>query len=276
MANISTPQSLYNFSTYQSEYHERLKRLGPPYMMVASIIEPFLRDIIDKGAFYLRMHRHVLPKVLDTKCIKSQVETKHGRTEGGPETRREVTKMLFGADIDRMSDHDFPKYGYLSCDNPVIELFWGDEMQFQYGNVLVRLKKERLIHRTTLTVGMSLCFNTTEFIVPTRVDNVKATCVPGLNIDPHAPASMRSLNVYLYLANAIASGKINSDNFFKITEILGSDVPTFTYFELQYHGPVTLDDIERIDVYSEGDDEYLEQMQKRCQELGIPFEVRSL
>lgn len=272
----TTPLSLSKHSSYLNEYHKRLLRYGQPYIVASQIIEPYLRKIVEQGAFYLRIHRETLPMVLDSKRIKSQMETGDGTTMGGPETRREVTAELFGADIRKMKKADYPKYGYLSCDDSRLELFSGGEMEYQYGNVLIKLKKERLMHRTTMTVGTSLFMGVSRHLVPTRVDDIKATCIPGVENDPKALLNPRCIEFYMFFAHAITSKRITTDNFYRISETLGNAITTFTCFELQYHGPLTIEDIERIDVYSEDDDEYLEDMAARCAELGIPFEVRTL
>ena len=52
---MSVSKTLVNFKEYQQKYYEQI--LKYPYMReVAFQIEKFLREIIEDGAFYLRVH----------------------------------------------------------------------------------------------------------------------------------------------------------------------------------------------------------------------------
>lgn len=274
MTENQTPRTLARFDQHQHSYYKRLQEL-PYFTRVAPYIERFLTQIIAEGAFYIRVHQRDLPAILESGKLKSCMETHHGATGGGEATRRKVTEALFGCHADDLQPQEFPKYGFLSQPDAVRDLYVNSSMWCQYGDVSIQLKKERLMHRTTLTVGDSVNFGRCYTVVPTRVDNVKATCVCGLQHDgeplvaPPDPAMC-----YLMLASWIVDRKLTPDNFPMIESVASDAPPVFDFFELQYHGTLSLEkDVERIDVQP-GDSEerkVLEALLPKAEAAGVPL-----
>lgn len=276
--NDNIPKSLRNLAEYQEAYRQRLLDL-PYYKMIAPIIETFLRQIIDRGAFYLRVHTSALKPILESGKIKSLTETGKGATEGGVETRKEVTEALFGCKASKLLPSEFPKYGFLSQPDAKLDLIVNGGMWAQYGDVSIQLKKERLFHRTTLCVGNSVNFGRCYLLIPTKVDNVKATCLCGLQHDGKPLIPIQDpIYCYAMMTEWILKKKITTQNFPNIDQIAENVPPLFEFFELQYHGELDIKkDVERIDITpsSEEEKKELEELKPKFEAIGVPLYIDS-
>lgn len=272
------PKTLSVHSAYQKEYLRRLKAL-PYYDFVAPVIEDFLRRIIACGEFYIRVPASTLGKILDSGRIRSMTETLTGTTTGGIDTRKEVTEALFGCNAAGLKASEFPKYGFLSQKDAAVDLYLNGGMWTQYGDVSIQLKKERLIGRTTICVGDSVNFGRCFTLIPTRTDDIKATCVCG---PQHGGKSLMvfqdPLFCYEKMAEWILTGKLTEKNFPEIDRIAEDAPPVFEFFELQFHGPLDVSkDVRRIDVIAADDKEkeMFEALAQRFESIGIPFHISS-
>jgi hypothetical protein len=269
------PKSLRQHAAYQEEYRQRLMQL-PYFKVMAPIIETFLRAIIDRGAFYIRVHLQDLEAILDSGAIKSMMETGHGATVGGEKTRKEVVKALFGCDPEKLLPSEFPKYGFLSQSDAKADLIINGGMWSQYGDVSIQLKKDRLFHRTTLCVGNSVNMGRCYTLVPTRVDNVKATCLCGLPHDGEPLIHLADPNFCYYkFVEWIVKKQLTVQNFAQI-DMIADDIDLFEFFELQYHGDLDIRrDVARIDVEPSSKEEQslLEQLQPRFEAIGVPLNI---
>lgn len=270
--------SLENFDRYQMDYYRRL--LSQPYFtQIAPVIENFLRAIVNRGEFYLRVQTRVLPDILASGCIKSMMETNSGTTFGGIDTRKEVTANLFGCDTDTLRPSDYPKYGFLSQPNAKRDLIVNAPMAMQFGDISIQLKKERMISRTTLCVGNSVNMGSCESMVPTRTDRILATCIVGLPHKNKRQMFPNALGFYYYLATKILQRELTVDNFPSIDRICNDTPMPLEYFELQYHGPITLtEDVARIDVIpsSPEDSEMLNSLKPKFEAIGVPLEMTTV
>lgn len=271
---MDTPKSLKALAAHQAAYQEQLHRL-PYYNMVQPIVEGFLRQVINHGAFYLRVHVSSLDGILESKRIKSVMETGKGATNGGKETRKETVEALFGCNASKLLPSEFPKYGFLSQPNAEKDLFVNGGMWCQYGDVSIQLKKERLFHRTTLCVGDSVNFGRCFSLIPTRVDDVKATCLCGLPHDGQPLMALPDpLMCYAMFATWVLERKLTINNFPLIEEVAADAPPLFEFFELQYHGNLDItQDVERIDVApsSPEEKEKLQAFKEKFEDIGVKF-----
>ncbi len=273
---MSTPKSLQSLTAYQTSYQAQLKVL-PYYHIVRPIVEEFLKQIISYGAFYIRVKIDDLDAILQSKRLKSMMETGNGATLGGKETRAEVTKQLFGCDVKNLLLSEYPKYGFLSQPNAVRDLVVNAGMWMQYGDVSIQLKKERMVHRTTLCVGNSVNFGRYQTLIPTRVDDVKATCICGLphvgNPNMQLPDPLMFYGVF---ANWVVKRKLTIENFPAIDDLV-EDIPSvFEFFELQYHGEIDITkDVERIDIIPSSEEEKMKMLafKEKFAEIGVRMEV---
>ncbi len=271
---MDTPKSLKALAAHQAAYQEQLHRL-PYYNMVQPIVEGFLRQVINHGAFYLRVHVSSLDGILESKRIKSVMETGKGATNGGKETRKETVEALFGCNASKLLPSEFPKYGFLSQPNAEKDLFVNGGMWCQYGDVSIQLKKERLFHRTTLCVGDSVNFGRCFSLIPTRVDDVKGTCLCGLPHDGQPLMALPDpLMCYAMFATWVLERKLTINNFPLIEEVAADAPPLFEFFELQYHGDLDItQDVERIDVApsSPEEKEKLQAFKEKFEAIGVKF-----
>ena len=273
---MNTPKSLRALAAHQSAYQELLRQ-QPYYKMVVPIVEGFLRQIINHGAFYLRVHVSSLEGILESKRIKSVMETGTGATNGGKDTRREVVEALFGCNANKLLPSEFPKYGFLSQPDAVKDLYINGGMWCQYGDVSIQLKKERLFHRTTLCVGDSVNFGRCYQLIPTKVDDVKATCICGLAHDGEPLMKMSDpVAAYAIFAQWILEKKLTVNNFPKIEDVARDVPPIFDFFELQYHGDIDItQDVERIDVApsSPEEKEKLLELKEKFEKIGVKMYI---
>ena len=273
---MDTPKSLQALAAHQSAYQELLRQ-QPYYKMVAPIVEGFLRQIINHGAFYIRVHASSLEGILESKRIKSVMETGKGATVGGKETRQEAVEALFGCNANKLLPSEFPKYGFLSQSDAVKDLYVNGGMWCQYGDVSIQLKKERLFHRTTLCVGDSVNFGRFYQLIPTRVDDVKATCICGLAHDGEPLMKMGDpVAAYALFAQWILEKKLTINNFPLIEDVAKDVPPIFDFFELQYHGDIDItQDVERIDVApsSPEEKEKLLKLKEKFEKIGVKMYI---
>ena len=273
---MDTPKSLKALPAHQAAYREQLLRL-PYYKMVAPIVEGFLRQIINHGAFYLRVHVSSLDDILESQRIKNVMETGAGATVGGKETRQEAVEALFGCNAKKLLPSEYPKYGFLSQPDAEKDLYINGGMWCQYGDVSIQLKKDRLFHRTTLCVGDSVNFGRFYQLIPTRVDDVKATCICGLQHDGEPLMKMGDpVAAYAIFAQWILEHKLTVNNFPLIEEVAKDVPPIFDFFELQYHGDIDItQDVERIDIApsSPEEKEKLRDLKERFEKVGVKFNI---
>ncbi|MGN0901893.1 MAG: hypothetical protein ACI4M9_01285, partial [Succinivibrio sp.] len=220
-----------------------------------------------------------LMSIIKSGRLKNALETKGTASFGGSKIRVESTKLLFNCSEDKMVDKDYPRFGYLSCSDRKSNFFGTADMAYQYGYGVIKLKKKNLFDRTTLTVGSSLDFFSSAYLVPTRLNSPRATCIvsypnPNAGTSPMAPSfHSGSLMNLIVLSESIKNGELNCDNYYRIDEILGDRVPLFKYFELQFHGEITTADIECIDVDV---DELDDSLKAECMKLNIDIDEQSL
>ena len=273
---MDTPKSLKALSAHQTAYLEQLQRL-PYFKMVQPIVEGFLRQVINRGAFYIRVHVASLDGILESQRIKSVMETGKGATVGGKETRQEAVEALFGCNAGKLLPSEFPKYGFLSQPDAVKDLYINGGMWCQYGDVSIQLKKERLFHRTTLCVGDSVNFGRFYQLIPTRVDDVKATCICGLQHDGEPLMKMGDpVAAYAIFTQWVLERKLTVNNFPLIEEVAKDAPPIFDFFELQYHGDIDItQDVERIDVApsSPEEKEKLLLLKEKFEKIGVKMYI---
>lgn len=274
---MNTPKSLNALAAHQAAYQAQLARL-PYYNLVRPVVEGFLRQIVDKGAFYLRVHVSALDGILESRRIKNMMETGTGATGGGKETRAKVVEALFGCNASKLLPSEYPKYGFLSQPDAKLDLLVNGGMWAQYGDVSIQLKKERLLHRTTLCVGNSVNFAQCYSLIPTRVDDIKATCICGL---PHDGKPLMPLPdpliCYIMFATWVTEHKLTVSNFPTIERVTDDAPPVFEFFELQYHGDLDItQDVERIDVIPSSPEqkEQLLLLQEKFAAIGVKMYIR--
>lgn len=267
---------LKNFKNYQNNYYSVLMQI-PGFKESALVIEDFLKQIIAEGDFYIKVPTKVLPLILECGYLKNAVQAGKTASGGGPAARIKSTEFMFGCSQNELTKPDYPRFGYLSSPDPKINMLMTYDMTYQYGDATIKLKKDNLFDRTTLTIGTSLDFMSFAYLIPTLLTDPKATCIFGVathlasgkDAAPYGPGNIKN---YLFLADKIKDGTINKNNFYNIDELLGGKNPLLRFFELQFHGDIKLSDFERIDYMEEPDKEVI----KGFEAKGIPVEEQSI
>lgn len=223
-------------------------------------IEKDLKEILDENDMATRVSMENLEKILEDGRIKSQFETGKSSTTINADIRKEIEQTLFGYNLD-LKDNLRPIYGYLTNFK---NGFDGSSVNgsIMYGNVAIKLKKSNLSNRTTFTFGDSLDGTRWDVKVPSLFSN---------------PSKI-----------SISANRSLTDNYGKFTGKLPKDLKDITenipYVELQFHGGVSIKDIEKVYIYKSFDtwrgkqslnidDKVLKKITDKLDKLKIDYEV---
>lgn len=124
-----------------------------------------------------------------------------------------------------------PSYGYL---HPNAEAVFPDETPWDYGDIAVRFKRD-ILQRTTFTVGDTL----DQVTVPDALNQARKPLRP--RFVPSWVSNPSWLAVPLPMGDALEY--LDAQTFVRTTL---STSPRLHYVEAQYHGPVTLADVEEV------------------------------
>ena len=180
------------------------------------------RGIVNENEFRIRVSESVLPLIFESGDIKSQIETGTSNGMNDIDERKRISKVMFQHDGD-LADDEYEKYGYL--DNGTHE-----DMAWWYGDLDIVLKKDNLMNRTTFTLGDSLDYLTE---TPSFINNPLFTA-SGIN---QAKNEARAEWFLEHMNSLKTDGRYLDDDD--------------GYAELQYHGKVTVKDIEYISLPSD-------------------------
>ena len=227
------------------------------------VVETFLKELVQSNEFcrQVKDDESTLSNIM-AEHFKNQFETNNSSGALNYNFRKKVASTLFGIPqnvINNMLGKEIlinedkklgirrvkyengakmEKYGYLSKKDRVAGNY------DNYGDIKFIFNKNSLINRTTITVGDSLQHSNE--VIATRASNPKIECIPGVK--------NRNYKLLKTLYNLIKRKKINSSmNASKITNIVNgkynysmweySNPVKIEYFELQFHGSLTKNDI---------------------------------
>ncbi|MBQ9437441.1 MAG: hypothetical protein IJU50_03845 [Lachnospiraceae bacterium] len=208
------------------------------------IIGEYLDDVYKQpNSYQIRvLNCDILGKILESGRFRTQIETK--KSFGGTnavESRKEFTQSKFGSDKNLLPDKEYEVYGYLShgdlvkeCQNGVQTNKVGNGIG-QYGQIIVTLKKDRMKYRTTTTDADSL--------------DAWQSAHPVLMEDKKDSACVKTMSKGVVLEEAVKY-KQRKERGEDVSDMLTIDnlltAGENGYVELQFHGGVTLEDIESI------------------------------
>ena len=208
------------------------------------IIGEYLDDVYKQpNSYQIRVPNcDILGKILESGRFRTQIETK--KSFGGTnavESRKEFTQSKFGSDKNLLPDKEYEVYGYLShgdlvkeCRNGVQTNKVGNGIG-QYGQIIVTLKKDRMKYRTTTTDADSL--------------DAWQSAHPVLMEDKKDSACVKTMSKGVVLEEAVKY-KQRKERGEDVSDMLTIDnlltAGENGYVELQFHGGVTLEDIESI------------------------------
>ena len=223
-------------------------------------IKQELSNLLEENEFATRTSMEGLEKILEEGRIKSQFETYKSSTVVGRDFRAEAEKTLFGYP-ENLDPKLRPIYGYLTNTKNGFE-FSRYNGALRYGNVSIILKKKGLSNRTTFTLGDSLDGTRYDYKVPTLYDQ----------------PSMRALSASRSLSDKYGAytGKVGKD-LYDVTN-------NISYVELQFHGGVSVNNIEKVYIhtyvdawngrqYFNIDTKQIDKLEKALKKAGIDYEV---
>jgi len=184
-----------------------------------------IKDVLENSELSMRFKSENIDKLIDSTRILNQFET---GTSGGTvnlKYRRQANEQLFGLQGKRLKKHDYEKYGYFGNKDPYEDFLynsksWGGVSQ--YGDVIVRFSKDKMLSRTTFTINNSLGPAVYKDLV---ADN------------PNSPHLLSIDKNYLQDYVELLKNK-NARTPEELTKTLG-----IRYIEAQFHGDVGLMDI---------------------------------
>lgn len=233
-------------------------------------VESFLKEIVEKSDFSMCVRAEDFEKIVESDRVKSMFETGHGTSNGGVETRREWVRRMYGVNPNSLENSDFPKYGVLTGKNKVADLARDPDLFYHYGSVMLTLRKENFIDRTTMTVGSSFNFDESLLKSPTFVKDPKALCIKGFPTDPTLNKG-GWFNGLMFFYDMLKSGKLSVSKP-NCLSIAADDMPGFENYELQFHGEIVFShDVESVTFFplQGNEEELIAKVAPKLDALGI-------
>ena len=198
-----------------------------------NLIRKKIKNIEENSAFLMRYKSQYFEKLVETDKFMNLFET--GISGGVPniEARMKVSKNLFGHNLEKETFIFSEKYGYLSSKDFLedIEFFSKRYGTSQYGDIIISFNKNKIKDRITYTLDDSLLAGATKAVVSGDFkDNL------SLGIDKY------NLKKYYEVLKDFSE----SDDVISLTKEIKKENGFFRYIELQYHGDITLDDVNEI------------------------------
>ena len=243
---IELPKSLENFDDYQAQWvdsHFLMRKKDK------QLLQEGIQAVVDSNAYSMRVNAKDLQSIING-GFKNQFETK---TSGGTlsrQTRMTASHRLFGNDASKMLDSEFEKYGYLGSMDFVTD--YKTSASSQYGKTIVKFNKSKLKDRVTYTVDDSLGNAMYGEVVGGKIgDECSISGVPIYNTD----------DLLEYFKESKWEDIDNAD---ELAQLMGC-----RYWEIQYHGDLTIDDVESICFTKTDRDKATAEIIKQLKDRGI-------
>ena len=184
-----------------------------------------LKKVIDNSAYSMRFRSANIDKLIESGRFMNQFET---GTSGGTlnaKYRRQATNQLFGLSGKRLKKSEFEKYGYFGNKDAYKDFAYNLTSYngvFQYGDVIIHFKKDKVANKTTFTVNNSLGPAVSKKVV---ADNPNRPNLVGIDN-----------RVLKESVDLLKTGKIETPE--EASKALG-----VRYLGVQYHGDVNLSDV---------------------------------
>lgn len=224
IANLDDIPTLKNFHDTKGKF---MGKYGVDYGAAADVDEA--NDVIKRMIAISEPKsrvpdQKVLKMILNDGRFKSQHEINSSKGTLDPEYRKRAAKKMFGVDTGKALDSDYEIYGYLWKEDYADDILFNDSAE-GYGDVIVKFKKD-IMQRTTFTIDDSLGPVMNDMMVPSLANEI----TPSWRARSHYTDQIKKMK-------AVADEEIHK----KILDELG-----VRYIEAQYHGGVSIDDIEEV------------------------------
>lgn len=262
---------LSDFKSIHDRYYQAFSIVMHEMRPEIETAESFLRKAVKSCDFCMCMPVDCFKQALKDNEIKEMSETGHGSTNGGIKVRRQAMRQLYSLDSTKYSLKDMPKYGLLVSKNRCGDLVQDPDVFYHYGVVMITFKKERIINRTTMTVGSSLQFDESILKTPTFVSDPKFICIKGMPKVENGARQRYFFGLKYFADHLIAVKKLSPDLPNRMAD-LAEGMPGFENFEIQIFGRLTFsDDVERIEymTLSGNEKERLQRLQPLMDKYGL-------
>ena len=221
------PKTLRVYEEYSKNW---IETIGKDYYddELIEIVNNKLKPIMERGEYSMRFKSQYIENLLKDGRFKNQFETKTSGGSLSPIYRKKATSKLFGVDIKGFKYKEYEKYGYLFSENVTEE--WKEQGinsgTKQYGDIIIRFKKENLKNRVTYTLDDSLgnaCFGE---LIAGNIENINQLGI-----------SRRTMKNLKDNKNKITS-------YTTVQEL--KKILKIRYIELQFHGDLLVEDIKEI------------------------------
>ena len=223
------PETLKDYEKTYNEFKEK-RTSQIEDMRPFEDMDKLLNNLVKNNEFRMRIptdNATVLRSILTDGKFKTQFETSSSKGAYSPDRRRHASENLFGTK--NIADSQYEKYGYLGSKNLVKD---DSPMLFPYGNGIITFNKKSMMDRTTLTVGDSLRESLGDRLeMGTKVTNIDSTV--AIAHPEMAKPTFDALSNYV--------DKYGIDDASHASFTVG-------YFELQYHGDLTLSDVDTMTI----------------------------
>ena len=201
-----------------------------------ALAREYLEEAVRNSSFQIRVPNcEIMGLILDSGRFKTQMETNSSRALLDLDTRKNFSQRCFGIDPEALPPEQYEIYGYASHGDLVRESASNsviNQGSCQYGHIVVTLRKERMLERTTITIGDSLSNQFTSRMNFVHSPDLQA--VGGLN----RSEVIRAAYLRRKAKQAGETPPLDVEQL-----LLDSDA---SYAELQYHGGVRVEDIESV------------------------------
>ncbi len=271
-----TYKCLERFDDYQMAYYEELCDYFKGRLHLLERLKAFLEEAVSYNEFCIRVRPSTLPSIIQDNKIRQKGEVGGGASFGNMDHRKQVMKMLFNCRNSQMEPADYPVFGYLADPQKGGELIANADMSHQYGSLLIVLKKENLMERTTMSYGDSVNMAACTRLIPTRVNKIYPTCFQSITNENAGEDGkfMAPPTASWYVQNlcmALDDGRLDPHALYKINDVFdgrwGSE-----FIELQYHGEILFDrDVKAVYgmPFADEDEDIMAKYKPLLKEMGI-------
>lgn len=220
---IAVPKSLERFDEYQEDW---VKRNFSLTQEEEDLLQRGLQSVMDNNAYSMRVNARDLQGIIDG-GFKNQFETQTSSGTLSVRDRKTASYRLFNNDALKMDASEFEKYGYLGSKDLLVDA--ATSTTSQYGKTIVKFNKEKLKDRVTYTIDDSLGNALHNEVIGGKIGKeCSISGVPIFSVD----------DLVYYFEESDWKDINNAD---ELAQIMGC-----RYWELQFHGKLTIDDVESI------------------------------